>query len=108
MYLKDETRLRFVVLDTREPEVEDVVRGIERKIVERTKGRGGGNLNAAGRGSGGSQRQGAALDFGIVYTNEHVGERKRKPSHCSRCVAAGKPDTVSSGHNANNAHCPSR
>ena len=62
----------------------------------------------AGGGSGGSQRQGAALDFGIVYTNEHVGERKRKPSHCSRCVAAGKPDTVSSGHNANNAHCPSR
>ena len=107
MYLKDETRLRFVVLDTREPEVEEVVRGIERKIVEMTKGRGGGNLNAGG-GGGGSAGQGSANDFGIVYTNEHVGERKRKLSQCSRCVSAGKPDTVSIGHIASNVHCPSR
>ena len=110
-YVKDGTRVRFFILGAQDPRVRRLPKAIETGVTDLVLGSAdSANLNPGGA-TGGKVRD--TTDFGIVYTNMYKGTRERKrpkrqkPSTCTRCKTAGKPEEVFTGHTSRSATCPS-
>lgn len=105
-YDKEATRVRYFILGMYDARVRCLLGVIETGVTDRVLGGDDcANLNPGGVTSG---RVAATASFGFVYTNVFVGKRERAESKCQRCMAAGKPIEVCTGHTSRMRICPSR
>ena len=107
-YVKDGTRIRFFILGAQDPRVRRLTKAIETGVTDLVLGTADCANLVPGGVTGGNIRD--TTDFGIVYTNVYKGTRERKrqkPSTCTRCKTAGKPEEVFTGHTSRSLSCPS-